>query len=163
MKTHRADSTRARHRRAARLLTAALLCAAPVFAQSDAHRALRERVDARYDVLITNDLVSLRPRGDDASALDELVSVAVVPVRVGVDDCRDPLGRRGRAPHRRKHRARPLQIEQRVDEQGGRAGIDDEARVREPPRPVRLQVREDAIADLHEAGFRALSCHHDPR
>lgn len=69
MTTYCADrllSPPVRAQRVTRFLAVAVLCSVPAFAQPDAApRELRERIEARYDVLATRDAVSLRPKEND--------------------------------------------------------------------------------------------------
>ncbi len=78
--------TAARSCRAAGVLTLALLCAVPAFAQPGAGQDdLRSRIEARYDVLATRDAVSLRPRGDAGGirwieVTDDAITIDGAPV-----------------------------------------------------------------------------------
>ena len=86
-------------------------------------------------------------RGHHARALDQLVAVAVVAVRVGIDEGSDALCRRLGPAHRLEHCRGELQIEERVDEQRF-AGVDHETRVAPTPGTIRLEPSIDPVPEI---------------
>jgi hypothetical protein len=100
-----------------------------------------------------------RLRGHDLGLLwHELVAVAVVSVAMRVEHLPDraPVGVR---PPRIEHLPREPQVEQRVDQQRAVLG-DDQAGVTPTPSAIRLQEREQALAEfVQPARVGALAAH----
>jgi hypothetical protein len=94
--------------------------------------------------------VKARRGRDNPRAIDQLIPIGMVEVRVRVDQGID-LGRDGDGgAHAFQHIARALQIDQRIDKQSFRA-VGDEAGIAVASRAVRLQVCVATVAELVQA------------
>src|SRR5579883_3226598 len=111
-------------------------------------RVALERVAQLQPAAVGDQFCSAGLRSDDLGAGDKLITEAMVAVGMRVDQRAETRRRlRLRAAHRVDHRARQLQVEQRIDEHG-LAAVNDQTRVAPSPRSVGLQPRVASVAEI---------------